>query len=269
MSQTPNPPQRGHPQPDPPSFARELGRVLFPGETVLDGDLLARLADTYDTTVRHIGPKPNSVLWHNRFNQVSRFKKLLLVLGPDARCRGLEINDLGCGYGALFHHVRRRRFLSGGRYTGYDLSAEMVGTARHLFRKDSRASFIQAAEATREADYSFASGTFGLCLDADAEQWGAYVRECLRRLAARSRRGMAFNMLDVRGPDNRTTLYYADPAEYLAFVREDLGARATVIDTYTPYDFTILCRFDGTAPPAGRDAPRRIRRWRDWLPFRG
>lgn len=260
----PTPPRKPAP---PPSFAAELGRVLFPDEKALDPEALARIAGAYNETLRHAGTTPNSVLWHDRASQVVRFRKLLKVLGPDARTPGLTINDLGCGYGALFGHIRRKRFLKGGRYFGYDLSPDMVAAAGKMHRRDGRATFIHAAEATETADYSFASGTYGLMLDVDLPTWEAWVRDSLRRLAARSRRGMAFNMLDARGPDNRETLYYADPAEVLEFCRQELGAQATIIDTYTPYDFTILCRFDGQAPAAGRPRPRTITWWNRWLPF--
>jgi SAM-dependent methyltransferase len=263
---TPEPPEPPA-QPPPPSFAAELGHVLYPEQPPVVRETLARLAGTYTETIRRAGIRPEAVLWQNRNSQAMRFRKLLLVLGKDALRPGLTINDLGCGYGALFDHIRRKPFLKGGRYVGYDLSPEMVEAARDQHRADPRATFVCAAEATEEADYSFASGTFGLMLEESYPAWEAYVRDCLRRLAAKSRRGMAFNLLDRRGPDFRDTLYYGDPAEYLAFCREELGARATVLDTYTPYDFTILCRFDGQDPPAGRVKPRSIRWWRRWLPW--
>lgn len=254
------------PQP-PPSFAAELGRVLFPTETALGPEALARIAATYDETLRRAGTTPHSVLWHDRPSQMVRFRKLLKVLGADARETGLVINDLGCGYGALFGAVRRKRFLRGGRYYGYDLSPDMVAAAARLHRRDRRATFIHASEATEEADFSFASGTYGLRLDVAPAAWEAWVHDSLRRLAGKSRRGMAFNLLDARGPDDRDTLYFADPVRVLAFVRDGLGAKARIIDTYTPYDFTILCRFDGQEPEAGREAPRRITWWNRWLPF--
>ncbi|MGC2854942.1 class I SAM-dependent methyltransferase [Novispirillum sp. DQ9] len=263
----PDEPRHRPAAPASPSFAAELGRVLFPGETALDPATLAHIAATYDETLRRAGPTPNSVLWHDRPSQVVRFRKLLKVLGPDARTRGLVINDLGCGYGALFAYLRRKRVLRGGRYFGYDLSPDMVAAAARLHRRDPRATFVHASEATEEADFSFASGTYGLMLDANRPAWEAWVRDSLRRLAAKSRRGLAFNMLDARGPDDRHSLYYADPAATLAFCREELGARARIIDTYTPYDFTILCRFDGVELTAGRAAPRRITWWNRWLPF--
>lgn len=253
--------------PETPSFAAELGRVLFPGETALDPDALARIAATYNETLRRAGTTPNSVLWHDRPSQLVRFRKLLKVLGRDARETGLEINDLGCGYGALFAHIRRKRFLKDGAYFGYDLSPAMVASAATLHRRDRRATFTHASEATREADFSFASGTYGLRLEVEPAVWEAWVQDSLRRLAGKSRRGMAFNLLDARGPDCRDTLYYAEPARVLEFCRDALGARARIIDNYTPYDFTILCRFDGQEPAAGRDRPRVVNPWRRWLPF--
>lgn len=228
--------------PPPPerTFLQELGETLFPGERLLPPSTLARIADTYDYTLRARGPKPQSVLWSGWYSQWLRFRTLVKMI--DKASTGLVINDLGCGYGALFQHIKRKRLLKHGQYYGYDLSGSMIRTARTRIT-DPRATFIESDRVTQEADFSFCSGTFGLRLDTPPDDWRAYVQDTLRHTAQRSRRGMAFNLLDIRGTDRRETLYYADPEDYLDFCRRELSSEVTLLDSYARgIDFTIWVR---------------------------
>lgn len=236
----------------PDNFSDELGHILFPddsfpGRRLLSRDILTRIAGTYDWTLARRGPTPKSVLWRNGGSQRMRFRQLLKVLEDDRRHTGLSINDLGCGYGALFGYARWRPFLWGGRYTGYDLCPRMIRAAEVRWPSP-RARFIHAAEATVEADYSLASGTFGLCLDVPEDDWRRYAQDCLKSLAGKSRRGMAFNLLnaralDARPEDRRDTLYYADPDDWMEFCLRTFGKRVRLLNAYTPSDFTVLVRF--------------------------
>lgn len=228
---------------DDPSFAAALGRALFRRETSLPPALLGRIAATYDETLEICGPSPQAVLWRSHRSQHVRFRILLKVLGRDRWRRGLTINDLGCGYGALFRHVAGKRFLRGGRYIGYDLCPAMIAAARNGIA-DPRVSLHVATEPLEDADYSFASGTFGLKLDTPREAWAAIIRDTLRQMAARSRRGLAFNLLDVRTADQKSDLYYTEPEEWVPFARAELGARVQVVRRRLDRDFSLLVRRD-------------------------
>lgn len=227
----------------PPRFADHLGRALFPDESAapLPPGILARIAESYDFTVRRLGTTPQAVLWRSRWSQRARYKTLLRVLDPDRRRPGLVIADLGCGYGALWEMIRRKRYMVGGRYLGYDMSARMLAAARDRV-DDPRAAFVQAAAPTEPADYTLASGTFGLRLDTPEDAWTEWVRDRLRRMAETSRRGFAFNLLDGRGSDRRDTLFYGDPADWAAFCRCEFDGTVAVIEDRWRADFAILVR---------------------------
>lgn len=226
---------------DDPVFAETLGRTLFPEGGPLPPELAARIADTYSETLALSGPTPKSVLWRSAASQQHRMTILLRVLGWDRWRTGLSINDLGCGYGALYDRIKNKRFLRGGAYYGYDLAPAMIESASRRVT-DPRASFRLASEPTEDADYSFASGTFGLRLDTPVAEWEALIRETLRRLSARSRRGLAFNILDSGQPAHKKTLYYGDPETWLAFARAELGGKARLVMDPAAWDFAILIK---------------------------
>lgn len=233
------------------AFAAEVGRVVYPDVPEDRRALDLRIAATYDWTFGLHGARPRAVLWSNGRGQRLRFRQLARLFGPEVRRGGLfraprgavRINDLGCGYGALFGWLRRNRWLAAeASYVGYDLSPRLIEAAQRRF-PDPRASFYLSGEATEEADYSFASGTFGLKLDQSPEAWREHCRGVLRQLWGQSRRGLGFNMLDRRGRKGRPddgSLFYADAEEWAAFAADGLGARVELLTHYTPHDFTVL-----------------------------
>jgi SAM-dependent methyltransferase len=234
-------------------FAKAVGEVVFPGLDDSRRDLYLRIAATYDWTFGLHGRTARAALWSNRRGQHLRFAQLERLFEPPVVRRGawwraphgeITVNDLGCGYGPLFEWLKRRRWLSPeARYIGYDLSERMIESARRTI-SDPRAGFFLAGAPTEEADYSFASGTFGMKLDVPDADWDVHCADLLTALWAKSRRGMAFNMLNRHGRHKRPDdggLYYADPERWAAYAERALGAaRVTLLTRYSGYDFTVL-----------------------------
>lgn len=227
------------------SFRQLLSRQVHPDLPAEEALRRLTLANTYDNLVGDLGPTHNAVLWPNRRGQRARFTALCAIFGWDRWKGGVSLNDLGCGYGALFGYLRWRPVLRGGAYRGYDLSGRMIDTARRRF-PDPRATFIKADMADRVADYSLASGTFGIKAgangpgDSDAA-WAEHVRATVTRLAGFSEKGLAFNLLHERARDKRDhTLYYSPPDPWLEFARDTLSPKTRIIDSGSPFDFTVL-----------------------------
>ncbi|MFQ5619307.1 MAG: class I SAM-dependent methyltransferase [Rhodospirillales bacterium] len=202
---------------------------------------LAPIAVLYGRQLARFGARPPGVLWRNGDGQRLRFEILLRVLDDGEKAGGVTINDLGCGYAALFDFVAPLPVMRGGRYFGYDICEDMVDTARRRI-DDARVSVVHSLIATREADYSFASGTYNLKADVDEAEWTDYVKASLAQLWSRTTRGLAFNM---PGPDHgkrEDGLYYADPQAFLDFCRDALSPDTTLIDDYPLAEWTILVR---------------------------
>ena len=203
---------------------------------------LAPIAVHYTAALQAHGPQPGAVFWRDTEGQRLRFEQLIGILDDADRAGSLTVNDLGCGYAAMFDFLEDMPFMSDGRYFGYDICEDMVDCAGRRI-KDRRAEFQQSLRATRLADYSFVSGTYNLRLDIDDDAWVDYVRASLVDLAAMSRKGLAFNML---APDRsrrpQKTLYYAEPQPFFDFCRRQLSSRVTLVTDYPLAEWTIWVR---------------------------
>jgi SAM-dependent methyltransferase len=205
--------------------------------------LLAPIAVHYTAALRTYGAQPRGVFWRDTKGQRLRFEQLIGVLDEDDWGRSLSINDLGCGYGAMFEFLADKPSMGEGRYRGYDISEEMVDCCRQRIT-DPRASFEQSPRATKTADYSFVSGTYNLRLDIPDEAWLDYIRRSLVDLAMMSRKGLAFNMLAAdRSKKPQKTLYYAQPQSLYDFCLRAISPRVTLVTDYPLAEWTIWIRF--------------------------
>jgi SAM-dependent methyltransferase len=206
-------------------------------------DALAGVEALYTANLAEHGMTSASVGWPDADAQRLRFDKLAYVIAADPPADPVTVNDWGCGYGAMFRYLDERPDLRLGAFTGYDISAEMLDAAR-AFVDDPRATWVRGSEVTETADYTFVSGTFNVRMRASEEAWQRHVEDTLRVLAQRSRRGFAFNLLTSYVDWRQDDLFYADPAHFFRFCRENLSRFVTLLHDYPLYEWTIAVRLD-------------------------
>lgn len=203
---------------------------------------LAPIAVLYDIRLKECGATARGVFWHNEDGQRLRFEQLVGIIDPMDEVGGIVLNDLGCGYGAFFDFIAPRPFMRDSRYFGYDISEGMVCEAAQRIR-DPRAQFAQCLTATREADYSFVSGTYNMKLDENDRDWAAYVEGSLKDLWSKTRKGLAFNMLCANAKKRKEhDLYYADWRVFHDFCVKELSPRVAVLRDYHLAEWTIHVR---------------------------
>lgn len=218
-----------------------MGGAESDDDTETEAERLARIQWLYTLAVKRHGPQAKGVGWRDRRGQLLRFAQLVRVMEGEPAGAAVTVNDLGCGYGALFPFLLRLPHLRIAAYTGYDMTAAMVAAARAAV-PDHRAAFIESDHATREADYGFASGTFNVLAGGDALEWTAAVIAHLRAFAAMNRRGMAFNMLSPDHPRPDRLMFYTRPEPFQAALEAD-GRDTTLLTGYLPGDWTLLVRW--------------------------
>ena len=149
--------------------------------SIHDKMLLEPVNRVFSKSVKIHGSKPKAVAWSNQERQFRRFQIFARLFPLIPSETSFSINDLGCGYGAMFAAYKDLPEFKNASYYGYDISIEMLLEAKkHL--NDPRASWIQSHLATEEADFSFVSGTYNLNMDADKDQWRTYIENNLLQL---------------------------------------------------------------------------------------
>jgi SAM-dependent methyltransferase len=204
---------------------------------------LARIAALYADSLKVHGVDPRSVGWRDEPSQKLRFQKLSQVIDEAARGCELRINELGCGYGAMFGYLRDECSLKMFKYYGYDISEDMLACARDVI-KDERAVFLNSDRILYEAEYSFASGIFNVKFDIDEDVWKGYIQETLFNMYEKSKKGFAFNALTTYVDYKADHLYYADPLALFDFCKKNFSKRVSLLHDYGLWEWTILVKME-------------------------
>lgn len=204
-----------------------------------DEKLLTEVATYYSDKLTKYGQTPKGVDWNGEESQQLRFEQLCKIMERSER---FSINDLGCGYGALYDFLAASCEVFS--YAGIDVSEGMIRAAEQRHPDEARARFVHAAEPDQVADYGVASGIFNVRLDRSDEQWRAYLEATLDVLDRSSRLGFAFNCLTAYSDADkvRDYLYYADPCQLFDLCKRRYSRNVALLHDYRLYEFTILVR---------------------------
>src|SRR5262245_47788518 len=159
--------------------------------------LYADIEAYYSPKVLVHGRTPAGVDWSCIATQEARFAQLLKVCDFSAP---FALNDIGCGYGALWSYLTKYHEKIEIDYLGVDLSPAMIRQASMVRRDLSRAQFVVATASPRAADYSVASGIFNVKLDHPLDRWERFIAKTLTEMRAVSRRGFAVNFMAPLAP---------------------------------------------------------------------
>lgn len=163
--------------------------------------------------------------WKDRAAQHDRLRALSRLVS-----HGGSVNDWGCGYGAF-------KVYTTDNYTGYDIVPQTLAHGR----------FILSDKPTEMADYTVASGLFNVKLAKPLHEWRAYVVNSIKVMNQMSRKGFGFNVLSLWCERHEPHLYYASPLDMVAEVAQ-YSRLVELNHSYSPHDFTILCRKEGACP---------------------
>ncbi len=195
-----------------------------------------------DEQILNYATTPRGVGWNSSEAQITRFDQLIKVIRAGYK-ETVSINDVGCGYGALWYYLNKRKRKI--QYYGYDVSNKMIETARSFIQKpNNNMAIFKPLEHIFATTYSLASGLFGLRFDYSDRIWRRYVMDTLDFINAKSIRGFAFNMLTSysEADKKKHELYYADPCMYFDLCKRRYSKNVALYHDYSLYDFTIVIR---------------------------
>lgn len=203
-------------------------------------ELLDEVATYYAGKLAEHGDTPQGVDWNGEESQIVRFEQLCKIIG--SKTPNFSLNDLGCGYGALFDFLSDKYPRSS--YLGVDVSAEMTQAAQLRNAGFPNARFITASEPDVISDYGVASGIFNVRLQRTDAEWYDYLHATLDVLDRTSRLGFSFNCLTSYSDEDkkRDYLYYADPCRLFDLCKRRYARQVALLHDYGLYEFTILVR---------------------------
>ncbi len=198
---------------------------------------LLEIAQYYSDKLHEFGDNSRGVDWNGEEGQILRFAQLSKVIDGKS---GFSINDLGCGYGALYDFLAERH--TDFSYAGIDICEKMIEAALMRNGEKLLCRFVHSSTPDRTADYGVASGIFNVRLGKSDTEWKTYIADSLDLLNQTSEKGFAFNCLTAYSDSDkmRDYLYYADPCEIFDLCKRRYSRNVALLHDYDLYEFTIL-----------------------------
>ena len=192
----------------------------------------------YSIKVIEYGCTPKGVYWNDVPSQITRFVQLLKIIDGNNK---FTINDIGCGYGALYEFMKNKyQFFE---YYGLDISKVMIENASNNYKSEN-VSFSVSNIPESIANYSVASGIFNVKLNAKNHDWLNYIKYTIDIMNQKSNKGFAFNCLTSYSDRDkmRNDLYYADPSFLFDYCKKKYSKNVAILHDYDLYEFTVLIR---------------------------
>lgn len=200
--------------------------------------LLDDVANYYSAKIIKHGASAKGVDWNSEQSQELRFEVLSQLF---TRAEEFSILDYGCGYGALFSYLKKKRHHF--TYTGFDISKTMLQHAQEINGAEKNANWIDVLN-EQTFDYTIASGIFNVRLEHSDQDWQNYVEQTLIEINNKSKKGFAFNMLTIYSDKEymKQNLYYANPLYYFDYCKKKFSKYVTLLHDYPLYEFTITVK---------------------------
>ena len=189
-----------------------------------------QLTKFYSIQLKTHGPhSPQALHWNSTYTQETRF--ILLSLINDLTDQ--TVLDVGCGVGDLLGFLQTEKITA--KYTGWDISPEMIAAARKKYPQGVfEVKDLLEEQKPPRFDYVVASGTMNVKIH-DHERFVLELIAAMYRIAGK---GIAFNLLSISSPEKDNTFYYADPERIFAYCRT-FTPYVSLQHDYLPGDFTV------------------------------
>ncbi len=186
----------------------------------------------YDKAIARHGDSISSLGWKSHYSQFTRFSALFSqwTIEPTD-----HVLDVGCGFGDLLEYFSDESIHA--QYTGIDISAPMIETARST-HPNGQFRVGDLFHESQPVDYVVASGAFSL----HTRDQYYYLDAAIAKMLKLAKKGVSFNLLSHHAPtkDRADDLFfYYDPSKVAKIVARH-RAKWVMLHHYLPNDFTVV-----------------------------
>jgi SAM-dependent methyltransferase len=204
----------------------------------MSAGVAAKLVSHYEGCFARHGRTPQGVDWPNAADLARRFE---VMLGVVRELSHVSVLDLGCGPGLLLDHLdaRGERFLFD--YTGADLAADMLDSARESWPDYSfeHRDILARPFAPQSFDYVIMNGVLTERRAIPYEQMEAYALDLLAAAFESARKGIAFNVMSPVVDWERDDLFHWRMDAMAQAVSKRLSRHIMIRADYGLYEYTV------------------------------
>ncbi|MEW4562464.1 class I SAM-dependent methyltransferase [Bremerella sp. JC770] len=188
----------------------------------------------YEAMLREHGPTHRALGWGENGRQDLRFS----VLSEPAIAMGNpSVLDVGCGFGDLYHYLKRRGWE--GNYVGVDIVEQLLTVAR---QRHPEVEFIErdiTAEGAELGTFDFviASGIANARLPSGDNQ--GHIVRLLNSMRKHARVAVCMDFLSTFVDFQRPESWHTDP-HWILDISRSISRRVTLRMDYMPFEYSVI-----------------------------
>ena len=193
----------------------------------------------YETCLAQHGDSHAGVGWDEPADRtLARYQVMLDLIRPHNT--PVSLLDFGCGVAGLYDYIQQQN-LPGIEYAGLDLSSRFIDlcSKKHPRLTWYTLDLLADPNALPPNDYLVMNGLFTVKLDIPFHAMFDYLTRLLTAAFARTRQGLAFNLLPTYVDWQRDRMFHV-PLDLLAdFLAKNLSRHFTIRNDYGLYEYTV------------------------------
>ena len=174
-----------------------------------------KINKVYNSNFKVNGKTPEGVFWNSYYNQTKRFEELFNFLFLITSNENISVADVGCGYGAMYEFIKKKRYHHKIKYIGIDINKKFILECKKSYKNE--VNFFIGSSPKFLVDYSMMSGTYNLTKTKSTLIWEKYIYFNLEECLKKSRKGVIFNIQNSKFTKIRNNIYYAEAEKIKSF----------------------------------------------------
>jgi cyclopropane fatty-acyl-phospholipid synthase-like methyltransferase len=204
-------------------------------------EILVRFSESF---LERYGDCYLGVGWTKRQEDADTRYRVMLELLAEERGRPVTLLDFGCGASHLYEYLQAHR-RTDVAYSGLDLSPQFLACSRRKFPHLTYYDLdVLEDDGLPTFDYIVMNGLFTAKCELSFEVMLAYFQRLVRCVFAKTRKGMAFNVMSPQVDWERDDLFHL-PFDVLAsFLAREVSRHFVVRHDYGLYEYTTYVYCD-------------------------
>ena len=192
----------------------------------------------YEDRLAEFGDSHLGVDWPKLEHVAIRHRVMLEVIKNQA-ATPVSLLDFGCGASHLYEYIQNNQ-LEHIHYAGLDISEKFIALCRSKFPAVPYycVDILAGQNAWPDFDYVILNGVFTEKRSQSYSEMLAYFFNVLRRVYAKTRTGLAFNVMSTHVDWQRDDLFHVPLDTLAAFVTKELSRDFVVRNDYGLYEYT-------------------------------
>lgn len=197
------------------------------------------IVEHYESCLERHGDGHLGVDWPRSEDAAVRYRVMLDLVRREGDAAAVTLLDFGCGAAHLYEHMLATG-VRGIDYAGLDLSEKFVSLARGKFpaRRFYCADVLVDDGGLPSFDYVVMNGVFTEKRSLGYEDMRSYFEQVLRRVWAKTRRGLAFNVMSKHVDWEREDLFHLPLDDLASFLTRELSRNFVVRNDYGLFEYT-------------------------------